>query len=312
MNQTAAAAFVLTGTLVATAAQPNPKLADIVRKPIEIRNIEEFPETADGYATEQEEEPYRGIKVERDIKYGPAQRNLLDVFTTETDSRAQPVLIFVHGGAFAAGDKHSAGSPFYDNVALWAARHGFIGVTMNYRLASQSPWPAGAEDIALAVEWIAGNIGSRGGDGRRIYLLGHSAGATHVASYISHPEFYRVRDVGVKAAIMLSGLYDLTASVLRAPEKAYVGDNSARYAERSSVEGLVATKIPLMIVTAEYDAPVFLRQFGLLKEAACEGPNGCIRSFVLPRHNHMSEVYSINTADTRLTDQILNFVNTDK
>ena len=193
MNQTAAAAFVLTGTLVATAAQPNPKLADIVRKPIEIRNIEEFPKTADGYATEQEEEPYRGIKVERDIKYGPAQRNLLDVFTTETDSSAQPVLIFVHGGAFAAGDKHSAGSPFYDNVALWAARHGFIGVTMNYRLASQSPWPAGAEDIALAVEWIAGNIGSRGGDGRRIYLLGHSAGATHVASYISHPEFYRVR-----------------------------------------------------------------------------------------------------------------------
>ena len=67
-----------------------------------------------------------------------------------------------------------------------------------------------------------------------------------------------------------------------------------------------------MIVTAEYDAPVFLRQFGLLKEVACEGPNGCIRSFVLPRHNHMSEVYSINTADTRLTDQILNFVNTDK
>ena len=46
---------------------------------------------------------------ERDIKYGPAQRNLLDVFTTETDSSAQPVLIFVHGGAFAAGDKHSAG-----------------------------------------------------------------------------------------------------------------------------------------------------------------------------------------------------------
>jgi hypothetical protein len=49
-----------------------------------------------------------------------------------------------------------------------------------------------------------------------------------------------------------------------------------------------------------------------LKEAACEGPNGCIRSVVLPRHNHMSQVYSINTADTRLTDQILDFLNRDK
>jgi triacylglycerol lipase len=75
---------------------------------------------------------------------------------------------------------------------------------------------------------------------------------------------------------------------------------------------LVATKIPLMIVTAELDPPVFLRQFDLLKAAACEGSNGCIRSVVLPRHDHMSEVYSINTADTRLTDQILDFVKTGK
>ena len=67
-----------------------------------------------------------------------------------------------------------------------------------------------------------------------------------------------------------------------------------------------------MIVTAEFDAPVFLRQFGLVKEVACEGPNGCIRSVVLPRHDHMSEVYSINTADTRLADQILDFVKTGK
>jgi acetyl esterase/lipase len=312
LSKTVAAVFVLIGTAVAAAAQPGAMPADIVWKPIEIRNVVDYPKTVDDYARLQEKEPYHGIKVERDVKYGPAERNLLDVFTSEMDSKAQPVLIFIHGGAFAAGDKHSAGSPFYDNIALWAARHGFIGVTMTYRLALQSPWPAGAEDIALAVKWIASNIGSRGGDESRIYLMGHSAGATHVASYVSHPEFYRVKDGGIKAAIMLSGLYDLTASALRAPEKAYFGDDPTRYAERSSIKSLVVTKIPLMIVTAEFDAPVFLRQFGLLKEAACKGPNGCVRSVVLPRHNHMSEVYSINTADTRLTDQILDFVKTDK
>jgi len=312
LSKTVAAVFVLTGAVVAAAAQPSAMPADLIWKPIEIRNVVDFPKTADDYATLQEKEPYQGIKVERDIKYGPAERNLLDVFTPKTDSSAQPVLIFIHGGAFIAGDTHSAGSPFYDNIALWAVRHGFIGVTMTYRLAPQYPWPAGAEDIALAVKWVSGNVGSRGGDGSRLYLLGHSAGATHVASYVSHPEFYRVRDGGIKAAIMLSGLYDLTASAFRAPEKAYFGDDPARYAERSSIKGLVATKIPLMIVTAEFDAPVFLRQFDLLKAAACEGPNGCIRSVVLARHNHMSEVYSINTADTLLTDQILDFVKTNR
>jgi acetyl esterase/lipase len=312
LNKTVAAVFFLIGTAVAATAQPSTMPADFVWRSIEIRNVVDFPKTADDYAKLQEKEPYRGIKVERDIRYGPAERNLLDVFAPEKDSSARPVLIFIHGGAFAAGDKHSGGSPFYDNIALWAARHGFIGVTMNYRLALQSPWPAGAEDIAVAVKWIAGNIGGRGGDGSRIYLLGHSAGATHVASYVSHPEFYRVKDGGIKAAIMLSGLYDLKASVLRAPEKAYFGDDIASYAERSSIGGLVATKIPLMIATAEFDAPVFLQQFGLLKAAACEGPNGCIRSVVIPGHNHMSEVYSINTADTLLTDQILDFVKTDR
>jgi acetyl esterase/lipase len=312
LSKTVAAVFVLIGTAVAAAAQPGAMPADIVWKPIEIRNVVDYPKTVDDYARLQEKEPYHGIKVERDVKYGPAERNLLDVFTSEMDSKAQPVLIFIHGGAFVAGDKHSARSPFYDNIALWAARHGFIGVTMTYRLAPQSPWPAGAEDIALAVNWVAGNIGSRSGDGSRIYLLGHSAGATHVASYVSHPEFYRVKDGGIKAAIMLSGLYDLTASALRASEKAYFGDDPARYAERSSIKGLVVTKIPLMIVTAEFDAPVFKRQFGLVKAVTCEGPNGCIRSVVLVRHNHMSEVYSINTADVLLTDQILNFVKTNR
>ena len=305
MNEKVAAVFVFIATAVAAAAHPSAKR-------IEIRNAAAFPRTADEYARLQEKEPYQGIKVERDVRYGPAERNLLDVFAPEMVSSALPVLIFVHGGAFAAGDKHIAGSPFYDNVALWAVRHGFIGVSMTYRMAPQSPWPAGAEDIALAVKWAAGNIGSRGGDGSRLYLLGHSAGATHVASYVSHPEFYLVNDGGIKGAIMLSGLYDLTVSALRAPEKAYFGDDPARYAERSSIKGLVATKIPLMIVAAEFDAPVFLGQFDLAKAAACEGPNGCIRSVVLPRHNHMSEVYSINTSDTLLTDQILDFVKTNR
>jgi acetyl esterase/lipase len=295
--------------MVVASAQPSAMRADAVWKPIEIRDVVGFPKTADEYVAMQEKEPYQGIKVERDIKYGPADRDRLDVFTPVMVSNTQkPVLIFVHGGAFAAGDKHSAGSPFYDNVALWAARNGFVGITITYRLAPVYSWPAGAEDIALGVKWVTENIGSRGGDGSSLYLFGHSAGATHVASYVSHPEFYKVNDGGIKAAIMVSGLYDLTASVLRGPEKAYFGDDPPRYAERSSIKGLVATKIPLMIVTAEFDAPVFLRQFDLLKAAACEGPNGCLRSVVLPGNDHMSQIYSINIGPTPLTDQILDFV----
>ncbi|SHL77625.1 triacylglycerol lipase [Bradyrhizobium lablabi] len=304
---------VLAAMLVSVAwAQQSPMLEDIAWRLVEIGPVVDFQNTAEIYAPLQEKEPYQGVKVERDVKYGTADRNLLDVFISETASAPRPVLMFVHGGAFVSGDRREGGSPFYDNIMLWAARNGFVGVNMTYRLAPQAKWPAGAEDIGSAVQWVTNNIGGRGGDPARIYLMGHSAGAVHVASYVSHPEFYKVKGGGLAGAIMVSGLYDLAAMQLGDPERAYFGADPSRYAEDSSLRGLATTSIPLMIVAAEMDPPVFLRQFELLKDATCKSASGCAHAFILPQHSHMSEVYSINTADTRLTDQILDFVRTGK
>jgi triacylglycerol lipase len=285
---------------------------EIAWKLLELGRVIDPPKTAAIYAPLQEKEPYQGVKVERDVKYGSADRNLLDVFLPETTPSSRPVLIFVHGGAFVRGDKRMGDSPFYDNIMLWAVKNGFVGVNMTYRLAPQAPWPAGAEDLATAIQWVSDHIGERGGDPARIYLMGHSAGAVHVASYVSHPEFQKVKGGGLAGAIMLSGIYDLTATPLADPERAYFGTDPARYPEQSSLQGLLVTKIPLMITSAELDPPGFVKQFDLLKEATCKSANGCAHPFMLPQHSHMSEVYSINTADTRLTDQVLDFVKTGK
>ena len=304
---------VLAATLVSAAwAQQGPMSEEMAWRLVELGPIVDLPNTAEIYAPLQENEPYQGVRIERDVKYGAADRNLLDVFMPETASLARPVLIFVHGGAFVAGDKHTPGSPFYDNIMLWAVKNGFVGVNMTYRLAPQAVWPAGAEDLATAVQWVSDKIGERGGDPAHVYLMGHSAGAVHVATYVSHPEFQKIKGGGLAGAIMVSGIYDLTAAPLGDPERAYFGADSSRYAEQSSLQGLQTTKIPLMIVAAEMDPPVFLRQFDLLKEATCKGANGCARALILPQHSHMSEVYSINTADTRLTNEILDFVKNGK
>jgi acetyl esterase/lipase len=304
---------VVAAMLVSAAwAQQSPMSEDIAWRLVELGPVVDLHNTAELYAPLQEKEPYRGVRVERDVKYGPADRNLLDVFMPATASPPRPVLIFVHGGAFVAGDRREPGTPFFDNIMRWAVRNGFVGVNMTYRLAPQAKWPAGAEDIGSAVQWVTNKIGERGGDPARIYLMGHSAGAVHVASYVSYPEFHKVRGGGLAGAIMLSGLYDLRAMPLGNPEQAYFGADPSRYAEESSLKGLAATGIPLMIVAAEMDPPVFMRQFELLKDATCKRASGCARAFMLPQHSHMSEVYSINTTDTRLTDQILDFVKTSK
>jgi acetyl esterase/lipase len=308
----ALAAFaVLVAASAWTAESPMPP--EIAKKLVELGRVVDPPATARLYAPLQPKEPYFGVRIERDLPYGPAERNRLDVFMPQNVTSGRPVLIFVHGGAFIGGDKRRLpDSPFYDNIMLWAVKNGFIGVNINYRLAPQSPWPAGAEDVASAVQWVSKEIGERGGDPSRIYLMGHSAGAFHVANYASHPEFYKVKNGGVKGAIMVSATYDLTTGAVGEPERAYYGDDASRYASRSSLPGLLKTDIALMAVSSELDLPVFVKQLEVFKEATCKRASGCARTVMLPQHSHMSEVYSINTDDTRLTDQILEFVKTGK
>jgi triacylglycerol lipase len=311
--RTSALAVIAVVIASAAWAQQSPMPEEIAWKLLELGRVIDSPNTAQLYAPLQKKEPYQGVKVERDIRYGAADRNLLDVFMPEiTTTSPRPVLIFVHGGGFVAGNKRTGDSPFYDNVMLWAVKNGFVGVNTTYRLAPQSPWPAAAEDLGAAVKWVSDNIAAHGGDPARIFLMGHSAGAVHVATYVAHPEFQKVKGGGLAGAILVSGIYDLNGEAVGDAEKAYFGADASLYDARSSLPGLQATKLPLMIASAELDPPRFNQQFELLKEAACKGPHGCPRAIMLAQHSHMSEAYSINTPDTRLTDEILEFVKTGK
>jgi triacylglycerol lipase len=74
------------------------------------------------------------VEIIRDFEYGAHERHRLDLFR-KRDIQGVPVLVFVHGGGFVMGDKRSAESPFYDNIGTFAALQGFVGVTINYRLA---------------------------------------------------------------------------------------------------------------------------------------------------------------------------------
>ena len=261
------------------------------------------------YSPLQEKPPYAGIKVTRDVRYGPAERNLADIFVPESPGTApRAVLLFVHGGGFTRGDRQSPpGSPFYDNIAVWAVRNGFIGVNMTYRLAPEFGWPAAVQDVAAAVRYLETNIEALGGNPSRIFLMGQSAGAVHVASYIAHPEFHGPQGAGVAGAIIVSGAYDLTAFRLGDREKAYFGTDPNRYQERSSLQGLVETKVPLLIANAELDPPMFVQQAKQLHDAFNKAGKSTVM-LTLAGHNHLSTVYSINTDDKELTSQIASFI----
>ena len=130
------------------------------------------------YAPLHPREPYDNATVARDQAFGSHPLQRLDVFAPAPPAAApRPILLFVHGGGFVRGDKRGAGSPFYDNIMLWAAGSGLLGININYRLAPEHPWPAAQQDIAAALLWAQSHAAEYGGDPQRIILCGHSAGA---------------------------------------------------------------------------------------------------------------------------------------
>jgi len=265
------------------------------------------PETAKVYRPLHPNPPYKGVAIARDISFGPDPKDVLDVFSPEKGGGSRPVLIYVSGGAGNKLQGGPNGDVFYDNVMLWAVKNGMVGVNMTYRLAPQHPWPAAQQDIGAALSWVRREIAARGGDPQRVILMGHSAGATHVAEYVAHPEFHAGPRGGIAGAVMVSGVFDTTTAEINPPLQAYFGKDASLYAQRSALPGMLKSGLPMLLAYAELDPRDFQRQGEQVHAALCQAGN-CPPLLKLTDHSHMSEVYSINTSDASLTDALRAFV----
>jgi triacylglycerol lipase len=254
-------------------------------------------------------EPPLDVDVVREVQYGNHERQRLDVFTSSQNrNHNKPLLIFVHGGGFVAGDKHAPGTPFYDNIAIWAVRNGFNAVNMTYRLAPGFQWPSGIEDIRAVIELIKHKGFEFGIGASRLFLMGQSAGAVHAASYVAHPGYYAPHSPELKGLILLSGLYNFANGKAGGPESAYLGDDTALYAQRSSLTGLVATNVPILLTLAEHDPPVFEKQ-GLELMRALQEKHQQMPHFVhMIGHNHLSPALYLGLEDDLLAPQLRNFI----
>jgi acetyl esterase/lipase len=150
-------AFMLLSCSAAAVAQVPPDLAARVRS---LGQTLDPAGSLELYAPMFGPAAWTGIEIERDVAYGSDPLQKLDVYVAEEHGTAAPVVLFVHGGGFTRGDKHGDFQP--DNMTLWAARQGMVGVNINYRLAPANPWPAGARDLAAAIAWTRANIARYG------------------------------------------------------------------------------------------------------------------------------------------------------
>ncbi|MGO2111018.1 MAG: alpha/beta hydrolase [Pseudoclavibacter sp.] len=250
-----------------------------------------------------------GIDITPDARYGDHERHRLDVYRAAAPAAADagaPILLYVHGGGFVAGDKGSADSLFGPNLGAWAARRGMVGVAMNYRLAPEASWPDGGADVGSAVAWLRDHAAEFGGDPERIVVLGQSAGAMHVADYLGlHAQG---RAPGAAAAVLVSCMYDVASAKDLPMHRAYWGDDLGAWAAKGSIDTVLETEVPLLLAVAEWDDEQFHQSAAALVAAWHERRGTFAPIVTLPSHNHLSTVYAVGTPHDRLMSLVEPFI----
>jgi len=147
----------------------------------------------------------------RDIAYGDQERNVLDIYAPK-DAKNLPVVFWIHGGGWQAGDK----SEVKEKPKAFVER-GFVFVSTNYRLLPKVEMQTIFRDVAKSIGWVYKNIAAHGGDPNRIFVMGHSAGA-QLAALMCIDERY-LKDEGVpfsalKGCVPVDGdTYDVPAII---------------------------------------------------------------------------------------------------
>lgn len=121
-------------------------------------------------------------RVEKDLAYGGAERQRLDLYLPREPAPAAPMAVFFYGGSWSSGARAD-----YRFVGEALASRGVITAVADYRLSPEVRYPTFLEDCARAVDWALDQAPARGA--RDVYVMGHSAGAYNAAMLALDPRW---------------------------------------------------------------------------------------------------------------------------
>lgn len=228
----------------------------------------EFPLQGEVYMPE-------GVKYTEAAVFGSVNGRELtaDIITPEeTPLEPRPALISLHGGSW----KHGSPSQFHFHSAYLAAKYGFFGMCVDYRLSGEAQFPAALQDAKCAVRWVRAHALELNIDPDRIAIIGGSAGG-HLASMVAttagvseyegsggNPQ----ESSHVDLAILVNGEFDMWDLVenksLLKEMAAFMGGTPEevpeRYDELSSVNRIDENTPPVLLLHGTHDLCVSYRQ----------------------------------------------------
>jgi len=188
---------------------------------------------------------------------------------SESDSHA-PVLVYIHGGGWVAGDLTSRSADL-----KWFAAQGWLVVSVDYTLSSADRhlWDVTQDQIGCALGWVAANAPRFGGDPARLSVSGHSAGGNLAINtgYLAASGQLRSscggtmpRVAAVSAVYPVvdpAGFYDNRDPALGGRSRGMVGAYTGgspqqfpdRYARISSETHITAAAPPTLVILGEAD-----------------------------------------------------------
>ena len=294
----------------AAAEEPGGRLRERLRERLEQRDGGRT--EALGERSQRSSKPSTGAPTWSDVAYGPDPLQRLDVYTKTPTGKA-PVLVMVHGGGWKRGDKIQ-GAALQNKVPYYTGK-GWVVVSINYRLTPDVTPLEQADDVAAALVHVQRHAATWGGDGDKVVLMGHSAGA-HLVTLVTADARQRFasRAAPWLGTVSLDGAgVDIEASMrdgvsVRLLQNIYrdaFGNDPALWRAVSPMAQLRPGAYPMMMVcsTSRPDQPCGQTQ-AFVDKAQGLG----VRASVLPvrlSHGEVNADVGLDNAMTRAIDRFL-------
>lgn len=242
--------------------------------------------------------------------YGPDPRHTLSVYRPATGAHKAPVIVFFYGGNWVSGERDD-----YEFVGRSLAARGFVVVIPDVRLYPQARYPAFLDDSARAVAWTSRKVGEYGGDPKRIFVMGHSAGAYNAAMVALDPRWLRKQGSGpsiLRGWIGMAGPYNFLPIDDETTRKVFPYPDTPR--DSQPINHVSAMAPPALLIAARNDKTVEpVRNSGALadKLRAAGVP---VREVVYDKVNHATLVATLSSSLQRLApslDAVEDFVRSD-
>jgi len=268
---------------------------------------------AGGFTDDKARSPEEIGRVELDVPYAEGgDQQKLDLYLPKQKNFA--TVVFTFGGGWHRGSRKSVTA-----IGEKLQSQGYGCALLSHRLAPPDKFPAQIEDVASAFAWVKKNIGKKGGDPKRVFLMGHSSGA-HLSLLLATDARYLARHklspADIAGVIGLSPPVDLEprpdkkgfGDALLAGKGADVFSRDAALMKAASPIQHVGKDLPLtLLIVGDRDFPMLEGDVKAFAEKATTA-GVVVSTSVAKGRDHMGTVRSLLEDKSPVLEQVLAFL----